>query len=239
VNPQGGSSQWPKRPLLLGHRGVRSRGLVIGSANLPAENSLAAFEYALSHGCDGIEFDVRHTHDGRKVLWHDLEWDERQIAKTNYANLVDRSGNRLACLEDVLSQFGQRAYLDIELKVPGNEDNVLAALGAAPPQRGVVVSSFLPEVIVRLRDLDRTVPLGLICDRDEAMSLWRQLAVTVFLPRHDKVTVPLIEEVHRCGQQIITWTVNASRSMQQLADWGVDGLISDIPELLYQTFHSD
>jgi glycerophosphoryl diester phosphodiesterase len=92
---------------------------------------------------------------------------------------------------------------------------------------------------VRLRELDRTVPLGLICDRDEAMPLWRQLPVAVFLPRHDKVTAPLIEEVHRCGQQIMTWTVNSSRSMQQLADWGMDGLISDIPELLYQTFHSD
>jgi glycerophosphoryl diester phosphodiesterase len=239
VKSQGGSSQRPKRPLLLGHRGVRRRGLVLGSADLPAENSLTAFEYALSHGCDGVEFDVRHTRDGHNVLWHDPECNGREIARTNCADLVDRSGNRLACLEGALGQFGSRAYLDIEMKVPGNEEKVLAALGATPPQRGFILSSFLPEVIVRLRELDRTVPLGLICDQDEAMPLWRQLPVAVFLPRHDKVTVPLIEEVHRCGQQIMTWTVNSSRSMQQLADWGMDGLISDIPELLYQTFHSD
>ena len=82
------------------------------------------------------------------------------------------------------------------------------------------------------------MPLGFICDRDEAMAIWRQLPIKVFLPRHDMVTAPLVEEAHRCGLEIMTWTVNSSRQMRQLADWGVDGIISDIPELLYQTFHS-
>ena len=53
------------------------------------------------------------------------------------------------------------------------------------------------------------------------------------------VTTPLIDEVHRQGKHIMTWTVNSTQKMKQLADWGVDGLISDTPELLYQTFHSD
>ena len=53
----------------------------------------------------------------------------------------------LPALEDVLQQFGHRAYLDIELKVSGNEETVVAALQAHPPQRGFIVSSFLPEIL--------------------------------------------------------------------------------------------
>jgi glycerophosphoryl diester phosphodiesterase len=238
VGSQGGASLPVKRPLLLGHRGVRDRGFKRLTADHPPENSPAAFEYALLQGCDGFEFDVRYTRDGRDVLWHDPEWNSQRIAATNYRDLADRSGHRLACLEDAVRQFGSRAYLDIELKEPGGEDRVLAALQAAPPQNGFVVSSFLPKVLLRIRELDRTVPLGFICDRDEAMAIWRQLPIKVFLPRHDMVTAPLVEETHRCGLEIMTWTVNSSRQMRQLADWGVEGLISDIPELLYQTFHS-
>ncbi len=222
--------------MLLGHRGLRNRGLKGLNADLPAENSLAAFEWARSSGCDGFEFDVRHTRDGRNLVWHDPECNGREISATDYADLADHNGNKLACLEDVLRQFGDRAYLDVELKVSGNEESIVAALRANPPQRGFIVSSFLPEVLLRLRELDGTTPLGFICDRDEAMSLWQELPIRVLLPRHDLVTASLIDEVHRQDRQIMTWTVNSRRRVRQLAKWGVDGLISDDPQLLFRTF---
>lgn len=225
------------RPLLLGHRGFRNRGLRRFAGDSPAENSLAAFEFALSQGCDGFEFDVRHTCDGHNVLWHDSECAGAEIAAIDYAGLIDRNGSNLASLEDVLQGFGDRAYLDIELKVAGNEESILAALNANPPASGFILSSFLPDVLTRLHNLDRSLPLGLICDRDEAMNLWRVLPVKVFLPRHDFVRPALIAEAHHCGLRIMAWTVNSPRRMQELAAWGIDGLISDDPTLLYQTFH--
>lgn len=225
------------RPLLLGHRGLRARGLTRLPAAGPVENSLAAFESALSQGCDGFEFDVRHTRDGRHVICHDPDFNGREIAASDFADLAGRDGKRLACLEDVLKQFGRSAYLDIELKVAGNEQGVVDALKTNPPQRGFTVSSFLPDVVTRLHSLDSELPLGFICDREEAMPLWRLLPVKVFLPRHDFVQPQLIADVHRHGCQIMSWTVNSPRCMQDLATWGIDGLISDDPALLYQTFH--
>ena len=106
-------------------------------------------------------------------------------------------------------------------------------------KHGFIVSSFFPDVLSRMRALDGAVPLGFICDRDEAMAIWRELPIQVFLPCHDMVTKLLVDEVHRRGRAIMTWTVNSDQQMLQLAEWGIDGLISDVPELLYQTFHSD
>jgi glycerophosphoryl diester phosphodiesterase len=50
------------KPLIIGHRGA--------SAVAP-ENTLAAFERALTDGADGIEFDVRLARDGAAVVIHD------------------------------------------------------------------------------------------------------------------------------------------------------------------------
>jgi glycerophosphoryl diester phosphodiesterase len=97
------------------------------------------------------------------------------------------------------------------------------------------VSSFLPEVLLRLHEIDDQIPLGYICERPSLMDRWRDLPIKVFLPRHDLLRSELIEEAHRRGMQIMTWTANSARRMRQLADWGVDGLISDDPQLLFRT----
>jgi glycerophosphoryl diester phosphodiesterase len=220
-----------RKPLLLGHRGCRSAGIT--------ENSLAAFAYAMSLGCDGFEFDVRHTRDGRNVIWHDPTCCGKEIASTDNAELLDPDGRRLAVLEEALTQFGHSAYLDIEMKVSGSEESIIAALRADPPQRGYILSSFLPEILLRLHSLDDQLPLGFICDRRYALEIWRDLPVQVVLPRYHLLQPRIIEEVHRSGRQIMTWTVNTKEQLRSASECGIDGLISDDPELLYQTFHSD
>ena len=154
------------RPLLLGHRGVRPlRRFVVRrlQAQLPAENTLGAFDYALASGCDGFEFDVRFTCDRRAVLCHDPQIGGKEIASSDYSDL-QHTGNGLTNLEDVLARFGSTAYLDVELKVSGDEEAIVAALHANPPKRGCVVSSFLPDVLLRIHAIDADVPLGYICD---------------------------------------------------------------------------
>ena len=221
------------RPLLLGHRGVRplERRLHAGSEDPPAENTLAAFEYALAHGCDGFEFDVRFTRDGRAVVCHDPQLDGKEISATGYSDLL-RDGKDLACLEEVLARFGDKAYLDLEVKVGGHEEQVLAALRAKPPSRGHVVSSFYPGILLRLRQLDAALPLGFICERPEYVKAWRELPILVFIPQHKLVSQNMIDEVHRRGVKLFTWTVNQESDLLRLAGWGVDGLISDDPALL-------
>lgn len=225
------------RPLLLGHRGARPRLPRLGLRwpGAPAENSLAAFQYALAHGCDGVEFDVRFTSDRRSALCHDPKIGRREIASTEYSGL-ERRQVPMACLEDVLAGFGGTAYLDIELKVGGQEEAITAAIKAHPPVRGFVVSSFLPEVLRRLHELDPSLPLGYICKHAAEIKRWPKLPISVFIPQYKLVSRTVVDEVHAAGLKLFTWTVNHQRDLVRLADCGVDGLISDDPKLLRRAF---
>ncbi len=146
------------RPLLLGHRGLRSRSLSV------RENTIAAFDLAIEHGCDGFEFDVRLAADDRAVICHGGRFAGITIARTACAGL-----RALPLLEDVLARYASRAFLDIELKVPGLESHVLDAIAEFRFQHGYAVSSFLPEVLVDLRRRSQTVSLGIICETREAI----------------------------------------------------------------------
>jgi glycerophosphoryl diester phosphodiesterase len=232
------------RPLLLGHRGARPRLPRLGLRwpGAPAENSLAAFEYALAHGCDGIEFDVRFTSDRRSALCHDPKYGRREIASTEYAGLDRRHRFErhapMACLEDVLARFGSMSYLDIELKVGGQEEAVVAAIRAHQPMHGFVVSSFLPAVLLRLHELDARLPLGFVCKHAEDARQWTNLPISIFIPHYKLVSQAMVDEVHAAGRKLFTWTVNQRRDLVRLANWGVDGLISDDPKLLRQIFET-
>jgi glycerophosphoryl diester phosphodiesterase len=211
-------------PLLLGHRGTRASAI--------RENTLPAFEKALDHGCDGFEFDVRLTHDGRAVVCHNPKSRGISLAKASIARLA-----HLPLLEDVIARFSKRAFLDIELKAPGFEQHVLSVLRENLPEQGYVVSSFLPNVIVELRARSETVPLGIIFDKKTTK--WRDLPVNYVIPRKSLVTPALVKEVHDAGKLLMTWTVNDKRSMLRFANWEVDGIISDKTELLVKTIRPD
>ena len=42
-----------------------------GASGTATENTIAAFKKALIDGCDGFEFDVQQTKDGKIVVFHD------------------------------------------------------------------------------------------------------------------------------------------------------------------------
>jgi len=212
------------RPLLLGHRGARA------SREIP-ENTLASFELCLQHGCDGFEFDVRLSGDGQAVICHDATVGGMRIAKTASKDLA----LLLPTLEDVLRQFAHRAFLDIELKVAGLESQTLAELRKYPPQKGYVVSSFLPEVLRAIRDFDPAIPLGLLCEDAAQLRGWRETAAEWVIPQFKLVDGELVELVHAAGRRIMVWTVNRAEHMREFAAWGVDAIISDETELLVRS----
>ena len=55
------------------------------------------------------------------------------------------------------------------------------------------------------------------------------------VPKHSLITSKLVQAIHGAGRTMLTWTVNDKKAMQRLASWGVDGIISDDPQLLVET----
>ena len=211
------------RPLLLGHRGAR---------RYAPENTLEAFELSLRHGCDGFEFDVRLCGDGRDVVCHDPKFGRREIARSNF----DQIG--APCLDDVLSRFASRAFLDIELKVEGLEARVVDVVGRYPPKRGYFISSFLPAVVEALFRIDSSLPLGLICDSTAQLAGSSSVPAGALFLQRRLCSQGTLELLHRAGKQVFVWTVNREREMLDFASLGVDGIISDDTELLAKTFGS-
>jgi len=210
------------RPLLLGHRGARA------SRHIP-ENTLASFELCLQQGCDGFEFDVRLSSDGQAVICHDATIGGMKIENTDAKSLA------LPVLDDVLREFSRHAFLDIELKVAGLEALTLAELRRHPPQKGYVVSSFLPEVLAAVHELDPGIPLGFLCETAEQLRGWRLAPAEWVVPQFGLTEGELVERVHAAGKRIMVWTVNRAERMREFAAWGVDAIISDETELLVRS----
>jgi glycerophosphoryl diester phosphodiesterase len=215
------------RPLLLGHRGARAEKSV-------PENTLESFDLALGQGCDGFEFDVRLTADGQAVICHDATVGGLKIRglKTRALKIAESSAGELALplLREVLARYQGKAFLDIELKVPGLEAITRDLLRKSAPARGFVVSSFLPEVLRTMHDLDATIPLGFICETRAEYSRWPQLPVSYVIPHHKLAGPTLIREMKAAGKKILVWTVNSAADMKRFSKWGVDGVVSDHPK---------
>ena len=209
-----------ERPLLLGHRGARA------VRSIP-ENTLQSFDRALADGCDGFEFDVRLTADGVAVVCHDPQCGGVNIAQARVEELP-----ALPRLEDVLARYHERAFLDVELKVAGLEAMVAATVGRFPPQRGFVISSFLPEVLERMHAEADAIHLGLICETRAELGRWTELPVEYVIPHHKLAGREVVSMIRDAGKKVMVWTVNDTNAMRRFAKAGVDGIISDDIALL-------
>ena len=57
-------------------------------------------------------------------------------------------------------------------------------------------------------------------------------AAVTWSPAFRELTQQQVQEAHKLGLLVLPWTVNARADMAQLIDWGVDGIITDYPNLL-------
>ena len=167
---------------------------------------------------------MRRSADGEAVICHDATIGAMKIESTASKSLL------LPTLENVLRQFAHRAFLDIELKVAGLESQTLAELRKHPPEKGYVVSSFLPEVLTAIHDLDSAIPLGFLCETADQLRTWREMPAQWVIPHFKLADRDLVETVHAAEKRIMVWTVNHAQRMCEFAAWGVDAIISDETE---------
>jgi glycerophosphoryl diester phosphodiesterase len=195
----------PATTLICAHRGA--------SAQLP-DNSLAAFEAAVALGADMIEADVRLAGD-TLVLSHDPA----------------PAGSTPVRLDDLVRLAAGRIALDLEVKEAGYEQRVLDAVDPRPA--GLILTSFLPDALARLRELDPTVTTGLLIGpHDHGGDLPSRAAACgaqLLCPHASQVTDALRSTAAR-SRPLVVWTVNESRALDgMLRDPAVGCVITDVP----------
>lgn len=217
-------------PLVYGHRGA--------SADAP-ENTLAAFALARAQGADGVELDVRRCRDGDMALHHDaVLGDGRRIVELTRADLPESSCTLAEAL-DVCEPMA----VNIEIKnVPIDPDHdpeclladrVVALLHERGGRDRVIVSSFGLATVDRVRAIDPGVPTGLLTFVDpigpEAIELAARHGHQAIHPHVATVDAAYVALAHDHGLAVNVWTVDDPDRMRELASWGVDGIVTNVP----------
>jgi glycerophosphoryl diester phosphodiesterase len=227
------------RPLVLGHRGAR---------HAAPENTLRAFELALTEGADGVELDVRLDGDGRVVVLHDRTLgrvsagrETRDVEKLGAAELdrVSLSGERVPLLADVLAWVRtKQTRVNVELKRDVSHPlelvravgRVVRASGVGP--EGLLFSSFHPGIVAALGVRLPRLPRAWLIDAD-AWAVRRAPGFRLFAngvnPHHSLVTPAAMARWKEQDTVISTWTVNDVDDADRLSELGVDAIISDDP----------
>jgi glycerophosphoryl diester phosphodiesterase len=95
----------------------------------------------------------------------------------------------------------------------------------------VVVSSFWPDTLSAARDACPDLPTGLLLaswsDPAHGVGAAVDRGCTALHPHHDLITADLVEEAHRAGLSVATWTVNAPDRLEEVRAAGVDTVITD------------
>ncbi|MBN2653674.1 MAG: glycerophosphodiester phosphodiesterase [Nitrospirae bacterium] len=216
--------------LKVGHRGARA---------YETENSLTSFQKATDMGANAIEFDVRAAADGTPVVFHDEDLKrvfgiDDVIRNIDFATLKKITDNKIPSLQEALDFIGKKVQkIIIELKETGLEDKVIKVVNKLGISSHVIIVSFHEDALKSVRMLDSSVETGLIYAKHKnpvaaALELKAQYLIALYKLIHTKN----IETAHKHGLKIIVWTINTKEEADAFKAKGVDGIASDMPDIL-------
>ena len=236
-------------PRAFAHRGWHTGDLA------GRENSLAAFTRAVEQGFRYLETDVHATADGVLVAFHDHFLDRVTDATGRIAGLTweqvssARIGGRepVPRLVELLDAFPQ-ARFNIDAKAHSAVGPLLDVLGTTAAADRICLGSFSDR---RLDQLRRSAPAPVVVSLGPRQVLRLvsaaasgrpytapERAVAAQVPTHygrlPVVTGRFVRTAHDAGLEVHVWTVDDPTEMRRLLDLGVDGIMTDRPDLLTQ-----
>jgi len=214
---------------VIAHRGV--------CASAP-ENTLAAFALAIDQGADGVELDVRRTSDGHLVVIHDASVERvtgapGEIAAMPLAairRLDAGAGECIPTLAEVLDLARGRLLVDIELKITGVEQAVLALVREARMEQDVLITSFHEDAVAAVRHFAPGIAAGLLQEWP-VIERAGDLEVEFYLPNIRALSEDLMGTCRRLGLRVVPWTIRRDDEAAAAVRLGVAGIIADDPRL--------
>ncbi|GEP39738.1 hydrolase [Nocardioides psychrotolerans] len=189
--------------------------------------------------------DVEQVFPGR-APWNVGDFTLAEIKQLDAGSWFDPAfaGERVPTLREWVEAIGGRAGMLLEPKAPAlypgidieldKELRSMPAFRSALMRDDVVVQSFDHEWLHGYKDLAPDVPVGLLFGTRPTSAQVTEAAtwaeqVNPALGVSEQAT---IDQVHQAGMEIHVWTVNTGQDMRRAARWGVDGIITNYPQVL-------
>ena len=234
----------PNSSKIIAHRGYSS---------IAPENTLIAFQKAIDCGADYFELDVHKSKDGKPIVIHDSTIDRTSsnhkkgiVREMTYQALTGvnvgfskKFGNKyddekIPTLKQALTLAKGKIKVCIEIKVHDVEQEVIQLVNSLNMQEEVIIFSFKFEVLTKIRQLDKKIPILYLIDyANESIIEYAKLinAQAIGVGYATQPTKELLTLAHQNGLEIWKWTINKEEDLKKWIDFGLDGIITNYPEM--------
>jgi glycerophosphoryl diester phosphodiesterase len=233
-------------PLVIAHR---------GASLIAPENTLTAFRMAAELGADAVELDAKLSADRHVVVHHDKTLDRttdgtgplsvrtlEELQRLDAGSHFDPkyAGERIPTLKQVFQDVGDRLLLNIELTNYAHPfdtlpEAVVKMVYEFGLMKRVLLSSFNPIALLKAKRLAPEIAVGLLVSESEPawlIAFFRFMtSYEAYHPSFPMVQKQLIQREHAQGHRVNVWTINEKDHIRDMLNIGVDGMITDAPEL--------
>ena len=219
-----------------------------GNSKKFIENSFEAFNSTVQMGYKYIETDLRMTLDKEVIAFHDsdlkrlfnLDLKVKDLTFNEIANLFKEKNCSLLTLEDILKKFPE-IHFNIDLKVEEVIQDSIKVVADFNAFDRVCFASFHSSRTGKVLRYNQNaiVSMGM-----------KDVALFKFLKFNNKnikiIQIPLkwkgikiltrnlIQKAHKNNLLVHVWTINDRKTINNLIDLGVNGIVTDEPELLME-----
>jgi glycerophosphoryl diester phosphodiesterase len=225
--------------LVIAHRGA--------SAAAP-ENTLAAFGLAADQRADFVELDVQESADGEVMVVHDSDlmkvgrsalriWEgtaaELRAVDVGSHKNARFSSERVPTLAEALAHCRDRVRVIVELKTYGHGqrlvERVIEVIEGAGVVDQTVFMSLDHDLVRQLKQRRPSWRVGALVAK--AIGDVTGIDADFLAVEAGLATRAMVRDAHRAGKEVYVWTVNEPVRMLRAMSHGVDGLITDVPDI--------
>ncbi|MGR7813144.1 glycerophosphodiester phosphodiesterase [Lacinutrix undariae] len=222
--------------LKIGHRGAK---------NYVTENTIQSVEKALEFGVDAIEIDVHVCASGELVVFHDFTLDRitdgsGEVAKFTLSQLKELTvvgGYKIPTLTEVLRVINKKCILNIELKGKFTAAKTCEVIAFEIAEnnwsyKDFILSSFQQKELEKVYQIDKNIPLAVLTKANvaDAITFAKTIESKIIHPNFALLTEDNVKLSQQEGYAINTWTVNDPETIARMKRYGVNGIISDVPD---------
>ncbi|MDF0725666.1 glycerophosphodiester phosphodiesterase family protein [Cytobacillus sp. S13-E01] len=227
-----------------------------GASAFTPENTFSAFNKALEMNVDYIELDVQMSKDRHLVVIHDKKVDRTTngngfVKDFTLAELKmldagswyheDFVDEKIPTLQEVLSTFGDKVGLLIEIKYPSLYPGIEKRLAEMIDSNqnsllnstNIKVQSFNIPSIQKFQTLLPIISSGIVLNEQTSYNQLNTIAsFTDFINMHNSsLTSSFVNYAQQLDFKVYVWVVNDRRVIGQLLLYGIDGITTDDPDI--------